>query len=72
MQGAAIINGEIAFWSTIGRIGLPALLAFLWNPIQGYDYGYWLLLIVAILGFLSYAVAQKVGLNNKNEISNSL
>jgi MFS family permease len=58
-QGAAVINGTIAFWGTIGRITLPALVAFLWTSDQGYGDGYWLLLAVAILGFLAYALAQK-------------
>ncbi|WDZ96969.1 MFS transporter [Herbaspirillum sp. WKF16] len=57
--GAAAINGYIAFWSTIGRITLPLLVAVLWSVDQGYFYGYWLLQAVAILGFLAYASAQR-------------
>lgn len=66
VQGAEIINGKIAFWSMTGRIGLPALVALLWNSNQGYYYGYWLLLMTSILGFFSYSMAQKICLNNAN------
>ena len=58
-QGAAVSNGTIALWATSGRIALPALVAFLWTPSQGYSYGYWALLFVSALGFIAYALAQK-------------
>lgn len=58
-EGAAIVNGKIAFLGTLGRIVLPAVVAFLWTADQGYAYGYWILLGVACLGFLAYALAQK-------------
>ncbi len=58
-EGAAVINGKIAFLGTIGRILLPAVVAFLWTADHGYAYGYWILLGVACLGFGAYALAQK-------------
>ena len=58
-QGAAIWNGKIALWATGGRIALPALVALLWTPSQGYSYGYWALMFVSGLGFIAYALAQK-------------
>lgn len=59
-QGAAVLNGTIAFWATAGRIALPALVALLWTPAKGYGHGYWILLAVAVLGFVSYALAQRI------------
>lgn len=59
-EGTAVSNGTIAFWATVGRIALPALVAFLWTPNRGYGHGYWLLLVVAVLGFLAYALAQRI------------
>lgn len=58
-EGAAVMNGKIAFWATMGRIVLPAVVAFLWTADHGYAYAYWILLGVACLGFLAYALAQK-------------
>lgn len=63
-QGAAVLNGTIALWATVGRIALPALVAFLWTPSLGYLYGYWALLVVAVLGFFAYALAQRIYLRN--------
>lgn len=64
-QGAAVSNGTIALWATVGRIALPALVAFLWTPSLGYSYGYWALLLVSALGFIAYALAQKTYFGDK-------
>ena len=71
LRDAAVLNGTIAFWATVGRIALPALVAFLWTSNQGYGYGYWILLAVAVVGFLAYALAQKIYFGEQNAHSYS-
>jgi len=59
-QATAVSNGTIAFWATVGRIALPAFIAFSWAPGEGSGSGGWLLLAVAMVGCMSYALAQRI------------
>jgi MFS family permease len=57
-HGAALSNGTIAAWATVGRIALPALVGLTWTSAQGYANGYQFMLIVSLLGLGCYVLAQ--------------
>jgi MFS family permease len=56
------LNGIIGFPVSIARAAAPLILGELWTVDYGYQTGLWFLLIISVLGSISFILAQKYSL----------
>ena len=56
------LNGIIGFPVSIARAAAPLILGELWTVDYGYETGLWFLLIISVLGSISFILAQKYSL----------